>query len=397
MKILFISEKLPLPDHASGDLRFFSLMRILATANEVHLVVFGYPAQQEKLGKERFNYYRHLLHERGIHVHLGHTVHVLRQACWDVIVFEFYHAARPPWLLEAKYHNPQVKLGVDSVDVHFKRLNEKAKITNDPQHRFLAEQTKKKELSAYDRADFVLAVTDQDRQIIETHLPDAKTVLVPNIHRIYPPDLDHQDNACRLIFVGGFQHDPNTDAVLYFCRDILPKIAAQVPVEVYIVGSSPPPQIRALNGGPIVVTGYVEDTVPYLKHSHISIAPLRYGAGMKGKIGEAMAAGLPVVTTSVGAEGFGFVPGEHILIGDTPEAFAENIVMLYKNKQLYEKLRLSGWKFIRDHYSEESLRPKLLAIFQDIQISRPKPLPLWNRLVKSLAVEYERRIAWRFK
>jgi glycosyltransferase involved in cell wall biosynthesis len=396
-KILFISEKVPLPDHASGDLRFYSLMRILADFHEVHLTILGWPAQKVRLGEKKFDHYQSLLSKNGIHIHMGHLRSLLHLGDWEIIMFEFYHTASPKWIIESKYYNPRAKIVIDSVDVHFKRLYEKAKITGDPRDFEIAEATRKEELLAYSRVDFVLAVTELDKQVIQQYLPKVKTVLIPNIHQIYPPDLDHPKGICRLVFVGGFQHDPNIDAVLYFYRDILPLITPRIPVEVYIIGSSPPPEIRKLNGSQIIVTGYVEDTLPYLKRSHISIAPLRYGAGMKGKIGEAMAAGLPVVTTSVGAEGFGFTPGEHVLVGDTPENFTEHVIALYQDSMLYEKIRLAGWNFVRNHYSEEALAPLLLETFSEIQDTKPKSLAFKERFIKFLEIEYQRRLAWRFR
>ncbi|BCX89351.1 O-antigen biosynthesis protein [Methylomarinovum tepidoasis] len=396
-RLLFVSEKLPLPDHASGDLRFFSLLKILTAISQVHLSIFGWPAQKAKLKETKFNHYQSLLSKHGIHLHLGHIPALLRQGNWEIIAFEFYHTARPEWIIEARYHNPQAKLVIDSVDVHFKRLHEKAKITGNRKDFEQAEKTRKEEVLAYNRADFILAVTEADQKHINHYLPKAKIALVPNIHRIHSPDLKPPENTCRLVFVGGFQHSPNIDAVLYFCREILPRIALRIPVETYIIGSNPPPEICNLHSDTIIVTGHVEDTLPYLKRSHISIAPLRYGAGMKGKIGEAMAAGLPVVTTSVGAEGFGFTPGKHILIGDTPEVFAKHIVNLYKDPILHETIRLAGWNFIRKRYSEESLRPQVIKTFESILASQPKPLPWRERLTKSLQIEYERHLAWRFR
>lgn len=244
-KILFISEKLPLPDRASGDLRFFSLMQILARSNQIHLAVFGYPAQQERLGKERFNHYLTCLSKAGIHVHLGQVPGLLRQVRWDLIVFEFYHTAKPNWIVEARYHDPKVKLIIDSVDIHFKRLYEKAKVTGSREDYKRAEQTRQEELAAYDNADCVLVVSDSDRDILLKHLPQTNTAIVPNIHRIHTPDLYPPDGICRLVFVGGFQHDPNIDAVLYFCQDIFPRIATKIPVQIDIIGSSPHPKYAA--------------------------------------------------------------------------------------------------------------------------------------------------------
>jgi glycosyltransferase involved in cell wall biosynthesis len=104
-----------------------------------------------------------------------------------------------------------------------------------------------------------------------------------------------------MIFVGGFRHEPNIDAVVYFCEEILPRVKNVIPEARFtIVGSYPPVEVKNLNNEYITVTGHVSSTTPYLQESYVSVAPLRYGAGMKGKIGEAMAHGLPVVTTTKG-------------------------------------------------------------------------------------------------
>ena len=113
-----------------------------------------------------------------------------------------------------------------------------------------------------------------------------------------------------LLFVGGFQHSPNPDAVLFFCRQVLPLVRRSLPgVTVTIVGDAPPKEVIALSSAQITVTGWVPHVEPYLASHCISIAPLRFGAGLKGKIMEAMGTGLPVVTTSVGAEGMELVHG----------------------------------------------------------------------------------------
>src|SRR5262249_38799860 len=141
-----------------------------------------------------------------------------------------------------------------------------------------------------------------------------------------------------LLFVGGFQHAPNADAVLWFVREVRPRLLRIVPdIEVVLVGSSPPPEIRAfVESIGVRLTGYVPDTAPYLDRAWVSIAPLRYGAGMKGKVGEAMAAGLPVVTTSIGAEGMELEDGVTALVADTPEAFAEAVRRLCTDDALHQ-------------------------------------------------------------
>ena len=124
----------------------------------------------------------------------------------------------------------------------------------------------------------------------------------------------------------------------YFVKEILPLIRQDIPgVVFYMVGSHITETVQALASQDVVAVGYVPDLTPYLDGCRVFVAPLRYGAGMKGKIGQSMGFGLPVVTTSIGAEGMGLIDGEHILIADSPAAFARAVVRLYTDDLLWER------------------------------------------------------------
>ena len=133
-----------------------------------------------------------------------------------------------------------------------------------------------------------------------------------------------------VLFVGNFRHAPNVDAAVDFCADAWPLVRAALPgARLQLVGTAPPPAVQALAGDDVEVTGWVPETSPYLDARSCSVAPLRYGAGVKGKIGEALAHGLPVVTTTVGAEGMDLVDGEHALIADGAQELAAAVVRLH--------------------------------------------------------------------
>lgn len=171
---------------------------------------------------------------------------------------------------------------MDSVDVVFHRLFAKARLSRDAADHQQAGVVKRDELAVYAKADAVLTVTEADRQVLLTEVTGLHVAIVPNIHPIPPRRVPDRAIAETLIFVGAFRHEPNVDAMIYFCHEVLPLIRAQRPgVRLRIVG------------------------------------------GMKGKIGEAMAHGLPVVTTSSGIEGFGLSPRENVLVGDTPQSIAQ--------------------------------------------------------------------------
>ena len=147
-----------------------------------------------------------------------------------------------------------------------------------------------------------------------------------------------------MLFVGTLGYGPNQDGIVWFCNEILPRIRASSSrkVKLAIVGFNPPAEVKALeSAGDIVVTGGVESVAPYYRESDIVIAPIRYGSGTRIKILEAMSHRRPVISTTLGAEGIEVTPGENIMIGDTPEAFAASCLELIQNMRQRRTLRNS--------------------------------------------------------
>jgi glycosyltransferase involved in cell wall biosynthesis len=168
-------------------------------------------------------------------------------------------------------------------------------------------------------------------------------------------------------------HDPNIDAVVYFCEEIFPRIKNVIPEARFtIVGSYPPVEVKNLNNEYITVTGYVPSTTPYLQESYVSVAPLRYGAGMKGKIGEAMAHGLPVVTTTIGAEEW-LIDRENAMIADSPEKFSNAVIELMSDNNLYRKIQHNAIEHIEKHYTPQRVGKTIehiLAELGDIDVRK---------------------------
>jgi glycosyltransferase involved in cell wall biosynthesis len=176
----------------------------------------------------------------------------------------------------------------------------------------------------------------------------------------------------------------------------MPFIRERVPAaKLRIIGDSPPPAVQQLAGPGIEVLGYVPDLQVHLLRNRISVAPLRYGGGIKGKIGEAMSAGLPVVTTSVGTEGFGLSAGEHALVAETPEAFAAAVVNLLQDRAFYDRIRRAGWEFIAQRFSPEVVKANLLRFFAEVAAAPRKAPSAKERLKMTLpypVVQLIRRI-----
>lgn len=396
MKILVISWTIPRPDRYSGDLRFFSLLRSLCSAHDVHLCARALYNQLEKIGEAELLRYRGMLEVEGVVDASPNPVPVLESGRFDCILFEFYHSALG-LLKEVRFRQPAARVLVDSVDVHFHRLTSRARLSGSNEDRVEAQRVRREELAVYRSADAVIAVSEQDRQVLLESDPDLEVSVIPNFHRVLPLPSDVAEPRNRLVFVGGFGHHPNVDAVGYFCSQVLPVVKQRLPaVSLKVVGSDPTDEVRALESPGIEVAGFVGEIEPVLRDSHISVAPLRYGGGMKGKVGEAMAMGLPVVTTTVGIEGFGLTPGSDVLVGDSPSDFARQILRLVENKDLYQQIREAGWRFVRERLSVEVVSQHALAEFQRLSRIPIKRLPAHVRLPRAVRSALDRHLLWRF-
>jgi len=228
------------------------------------------------------------------------------------------------------------------------------------------------ELALIRRVDVTIVVSPVERDLLLALLPDAKVLLLSNIHE---PICGGKAFVERegLVFIGGFEHPPNTDAVLWYAREVLPRVRERLPgVATYIVGSKVPSTIRALSAPDFIVTGYVPDVAPYFTGCRLSIAPLRYGAGVKGKVNLAMSFGLPVVATSPAVEGMHLVPGEDVLVADDPEQFAAGIERVYRDESLWRRLSAGGIENIRRHFSRAVARRALDELFAITDSRKPR-------------------------
>jgi O-antigen biosynthesis protein len=341
--LLVIAPAVPRPDMNSGDLRLFSLLEILAKKYNTTFVSTSF--------RQGEGHYVSRLEHAGITV-LSEDfslTKLLKSSKFDLAILEFYFIA-DHYLDRIRLLQPECRVVVDSVDVHFLRLLLKFEVTKDDVDKKTYYETKSKEIAIYRKADAVITVTDDDAAALLDECPSITCEVVPNIHEICLNSTPPERNT--LVFVGGFTHKPNLDAVIYFCDEILPLIWKEQPaIKLAIIGSNPPEQILNFANNKIHVTGYVPEITPYLHNSHISIAPLRFGAGMKGKIGEAMAHGVPVVTTTVGSQGMGLTDRKDVMIADTPQQFAEAVLEIINDDGLYETIRKNAVKIIEDNYT----------------------------------------------
>lgn len=261
---------------------------------------------------------------------------------------------------------PQAKILVDTADLHFRRLMREAELTGSAAKMAEALETRDREFEVMRKADCTIILSIDELEMLSREVPEAKLAHLPLI--LEAPGLQAPfDSLADIAYVGGFRHNPNVDAVLYFHREIWPLIRAQLPgVRFRVIGSYPPEEICALAGPDTIIDGYVKDLGPTLGHCRLSVVPLRFGAGIKGKIGSSLSYGIPVVSTSMGAEGMALVDGADILVADDPQAFADKVCRLYSDRRLWDSLSWNGLDFVRKEYSLEVSEHRLTRILRQL-------------------------------
>lgn len=207
----------------------------------------------------------------------------------------------------------------------------------------------------------VCSVVDQRR----LELPQTR--VVPNCVDVPAPTSDDETPG-ELIYLGSMGYQPNVDAVVYFCEQILPRIARVRPdVTLSIVGTQPRPAVRRLHDGHRVkVVGPVENVTPFLRRAQAMVVPLRVAGGTRIKILEALALGRSVVTTSVGAEGLEVTDGEHVLVADEPEVFARRCVEVLEDRALRDRLGRRGRELVMNRFSYLVVREEVRRVVEEV-------------------------------
>jgi glycosyltransferase involved in cell wall biosynthesis len=233
--------------------------------------------------------------------------------------------------------------------------------------------------------DRLVALTPGDQDMLSRAAP-GKVALIPtcvDLERFsFRPE--PEDGApVDLAYVGHYPHFPNEDAALWFCRRALPLIRRRRPqASLCLIGSSPTEAVRDLAGPGVEVTGTVPDVRPHLDKAKVFIAPVRLGFGIKGKVLEAFARGLPVVATSIVQKGIPESrPEEHLLVADSPAAFARQSLRLLEDPVLRRRLALKARQLAESHYAWKPSCDKLDAVYRGLLDRRPAPSGLAEEAV----------------
>lgn len=220
-------------------------------------------------------------------------------------------------------------------------------------------------------ADRVLAVSEADAAALRRLVPNLAVTVIPNgidtrAYRPESPNPNDQIPTNALVFTGTMDFRPNVDAVLWFVREVLPRIQTQVPdVRFLAVGQRPHKRLDALRDNPAVtLTGRVADTRPYVAGAAVVVVPLRIGGGTRFKLLEAMALGKAMVATRLGAEGYPVTAGRELLLADSPADFAAAVVALLRDPARREALGRAARAFVEEHYDWRVIIPQVEAVYE---------------------------------
>lgn len=360
---------LPTPDRDSGSVRMFNLLMLLREQ--------GFKITFASMGLEARQPYLADLQGRGVECLYRPYEHSIQQHLrrrgeeYDLVILSRLETAAELQAYAFRWCR-RAKVVFDTVDLHFQRLEREADVRDDARLRRLAERQRTEELKLVEQANLTLVVSEVEGAYLAETVPDAKVRVLSNIHQI---------KGCRvpferrrdILFIGGFAHPPNTDAVVYFCAEVLPRILIKLPnARFLVVGADPPVQIRCLASDQVKVLGHVHGIEGYLSNCRLSVAPLRFGAGVKGKINQSLAHGLPVVATPLAVEGMFLKHEESVMVADDAVAFADAVVRLYEDPNLWRRLSAAGLVTTEQYFSLDAARA---GIKEMLSVCNIAPLP----------------------
>lgn len=359
-RVLVVDHYVPQPDRDAGSRATWHVIQLL--------VEKGYHVTFWPENLHRDPEYTSALQQLGVEVLYG-DAYWARFEAWAEIHGPLLYAAvlnRPHVsvnFVDALRRNSRARLVYYGHDIHYLRMQEQMRLLPDPTLEMEMQRFRDMEHALWQGADTILYPSNEETRHVALWLAerggDALALTIPLYAYDMKPDetVPGPEKRSDILFVAGFAHPPNVDAACWFVREVFPLVRRKMPsIRLTLVGSKPHPDVLALAGDGVEVTGYVSDgrLAEYYRSRRVSVAPLRFGGGVKGKVLESLRFGLPCVTTSTGMQGLGdaldFMPA-----GDDPQIIAEHLVRLLFDDQDWLSTSRASQTFIRQHYSADAL------------------------------------------
>jgi glycosyltransferase involved in cell wall biosynthesis len=358
-RILVITYEVPQFDIYSGAHRFFNLLHIfrelgfsVTVLSDSPVVRTHYSVPLQDLGVDIIYGQRHFHHLKDLGAYFDYVL--------------LHTPSTAGYIDPIKRYFQKAVVIFDTSDLHYLRFQREGDLTGNAESLRKAKEYKQIELSLAKKSDVVFTVSEIEGEVLRRDAGNVRVEVVPNIHRLDPTRTPFEKRR-DIMFVGAFSHGPNGDAVFYFLKEIFPSLLEKMDINFYIIGKNPPPELLSLQSPNVIATGYVPDITPYFEKCRLMVAPLRYGAGVKGKLTQSMSLGLPFVTTSIGAEGMDLVDLRHCFIADDPGAFADRISRLYTERGIWETFRENSLQLANERFSYETIKNKLRDFFSEMR------------------------------
>ncbi len=363
-RALIVDVTTPCPDQDSGSVDTFYEIKVMQALG--YKVTF-IPDDLKHAGP-----YTEALQRIGVECWYEPYINTVREhleasgPSYDLTIIKRVHFAAKH-IEDIRRYCTKARIVFNTVDLHFLREERQAALEKSATLAAKALQTRELEYWLMKQADATITISDAERELILNEHPDLTIAAIPYIRTTVerrPSFASRRD----IVFIGGFRHTPNVDAVLHFVQEIWSRVRQALPdVNLRIVGSNAPPEIAELAKFPgIVFQGYVADLDTVFHRCKLSVAPLRFGAGIKGKIGTSLSYGVPCVATPIAAEGMQLTDQQNILIASVPEVFARSIVTAYNDEALWKRLSENGIAYMREHYSFEQGVERYRALISSI-------------------------------
>ena len=352
-RALFIDDSVPEPDKDAGSNA--AIQHMLSLRRLGYKVSF-IPADN----MARLEPYTTDLQRRGIeclyHPYYSSVEDVFRklQVPFELVYLHRYsNASKYAGMIRQRF--PEARVLYNVCDLHFLRLQRQAELEDDAELREQAEKMRRLELGAMAFVDSVLVYSSAEAELLHQLAPDIDVQVIPWTVPLRETTRKDADET-GIAFVGGYRHTPNVDAAKWAAQSLMPLLRKAVPgIELLLVGSNMPGEVKSLAAKDIVPLGFVPSLDSVFERVRLTIAPLRFGAGLKGKVIESLAAGIPCVMTSIAAEGIELPAVLQSLIADDPDALAERIARLCRDEAEYRSVVEAGKAHVATNYSAERI------------------------------------------
>ncbi len=375
-KVLVIGLVWPEPNATAAGTRMLQLIRYFQYRN--YEISFACAA-----GKGALSFDLNTLSVKCVTIELNHSSFDILLSGLDpgIVVFDrFLTEEQYGWRVQQTC--PDAIRILDTEDLHFLRKSREMalKQSSDDWMKFIQNDTAKREIASIFRSDLSLIISKFEIKLLKDQFSIHESLLfyLPFLIEIeddknfsHLPDYDQREH---FMTIGNFKHKPNLDAVLYLHTRIWPLIRKELPeAELHIYGAYAPESIKQLNNKEtgFLIKGWVENKREAFENSRICLAPLRFGAGQKGKLLDAMIYGTPSVTTSIGSEGMSITEKWNGFVEDQPAAYVSKSIQLYKDKQLWRKARKRGYDLIKQDFEKNYFEGHLSLILEELSNNLP--------------------------